>query len=211
MPILEINLNLGASVQPFAPSSAGSAPNRDKDKYPVDDIKDPTPCTLMYVKGRTSRTIKVAEATVMPSRILHGRPVPAECVVVKVITIREGHEFEDLDYPYEDEGIEKLIDAKGTFILWPCKDIIVNTCLSLIVSPQNTEVGGAPTSNMSKPTQNSHTSATPLTKNRQDPEFQESTGRRPPCPVKESQAPELQESTGRRLPSPAKESQGTEL
>jgi hypothetical protein len=64
MPILEINLNLGASVQPFAPSSAGSAPNRDKDKYPVDDIKDPTPCTIMYVKGRTSRTIKVAEATV---------------------------------------------------------------------------------------------------------------------------------------------------
>jgi hypothetical protein len=141
MPILEINLNLGASVQPFAPSSAGSAPNRDKDKYPVDDIKDPTPCTIMYVKDRTSRTIKVAEATVMPSRILHGRPVPAECVVVKVITIREGREFEDLDYPYEDEGIEKLIDAKVTFILWPCKDIIVNTCLSLIVSPQNTEVG----------------------------------------------------------------------
>jgi hypothetical protein len=34
-----------------------------------------------------------------------------------VTTIREGHEFEDLDYPDEDEGIEKLLDAKGTFIL----------------------------------------------------------------------------------------------
>jgi hypothetical protein len=44
MPILEINLNLGATVQqPFAVSSAGSAPNRDKDKYHVDDIKDLTP------------------------------------------------------------------------------------------------------------------------------------------------------------------------
>jgi hypothetical protein len=72
MTILEINLNLGASVQPFAPSSAGSTPNRNKDKYPVDDINDPTPCTLMYVKGRTSRTIEVAEATVMPNHILHG-------------------------------------------------------------------------------------------------------------------------------------------
>jgi hypothetical protein len=40
----------------------------------VDDIKDPTSCTLMFVKGRTSRTIEVAEATLMPSRILHGRP-----------------------------------------------------------------------------------------------------------------------------------------
>jgi hypothetical protein len=88
MPIPEINLNLGASVQPFATSSVGSAPNRDKNKYPMDDIKDPTPCTLMYVKGRTSMTIKVAEATMMPSRIFHGRPIPAECAVVEVTTIR---------------------------------------------------------------------------------------------------------------------------
>jgi hypothetical protein len=83
----------------------------------VDDIKDPTPCTLMYVKGRISRTIEVVEATVMPSRILHGRPVPTECAVVEVTTNREGREFEDLDYPDKDEGIEKLVDAKGTFIL----------------------------------------------------------------------------------------------
>jgi hypothetical protein len=118
MPSPEINLDLGATAQqPFAASSVGSAPNRDKDKYPVDDIKDPTPYTLIYVKGRTSRTIKVAKATVMPSHILHGRPVLAECVVVKVTMIREGHEFEDLDYSDEDEGIEKLVEAKWTFIL----------------------------------------------------------------------------------------------
>jgi hypothetical protein len=136
IPSPEINLDLGATVQqPFALSSAGSAPNRDKDKYPVDEIKDPTPCTLMYIKGRTSRTIKIAEATVMPSRILHGCPVPAECAVVEVTTIREGHEFEDLDYPDEDEEIEKLVDHKGTFILWPHKDIIVKTHSSQIVSP----------------------------------------------------------------------------
>jgi hypothetical protein len=142
MPSPEINLDLGATVQqPFAPSSVGSAPNRDKDKYPMDDIKDPTPCTLMYVKGKTSRTIEVAKATVMPSRILHGRPVPTDCAVVKVTTIREGHEFKDLDYPDEDEGIEKLIDAKGTFILWPHKVIIVKTHSSLTVSPWSTEAG----------------------------------------------------------------------
>jgi hypothetical protein len=34
-----------------APSSAGSAP--DHQKYHVDDINEPTPCTLLYVKGRT--------------------------------------------------------------------------------------------------------------------------------------------------------------
>jgi hypothetical protein len=141
MPILEINLDLGATIQPFAPSSVDSACNKDKDKYPMDDMKDPTPCTLMYVKGRTSRTIEVAEATVMPSHILHDWPIPAECAVVEVTMIRNDREFEDLNYPDEDEVIEKLVDAKGTFILWPRKDIIVKTPSSPIVSPRSTEVG----------------------------------------------------------------------
>jgi hypothetical protein len=115
----EINLDLGATVQqPFAPSSVGSAPNRGKDRYPVDDIKDPTPYKLIYVKVRTSRTIKVAEPTVMSSRIHHGRPILAQCAVGEVTMIREGREFEDLDYLDEDEGIEKLVDDKKTFILW---------------------------------------------------------------------------------------------
>jgi hypothetical protein len=191
MHILEINLNLGATVQPFTPSSAGYAPNKDKEKYHVDDIKDPTPCALMYVKGRTSRTIEVAEATMMPSCILHGWPIPAECVVVEVTTIRQGHEFEDLDYPDEEEGIEKLVDAKETFILWPHKDIIVKTHSSSIVSPWITEVGATPTSNMSKPTQNSHTSVTPPAQDPQSPELQESTGKRPPSPSQDPQGLEL--------------------
>jgi hypothetical protein len=142
MPILEINLDLGATVQqPFASSGASSAPNRDKDKDHMDDINDPTPCTLMYVKGRTLKTIEVVEATVMPSRIIHGCPIPIDYAVVKVTMIREGHEFEDLDYPDEDEGIKKLVHAKGTFILWPHKDIIIKTRSSPIVSPWSTEAG----------------------------------------------------------------------
>jgi hypothetical protein len=48
--------------------------------------------------------------------------------------IREGHEFEDLYYPNEEEGIKKLKDAKGNFILWPRKDIILKIRSSLIVS-----------------------------------------------------------------------------
>jgi hypothetical protein len=179
----EINLNLGATVQqPFAPSSVDFAPNRDKDKYPIDDIKDPTPCTLMYVKDRILRTIKVAEATMMPSCILHGRPIPVECAVVEVTTIKEGCEFEDLDYPNEDERIEKLVDAKGTFILWPHKDIIVKTYSSMIVSPRSIEAGGTPTSNMLKPAQSSHPSATPPAQNHQDPGLQDNWERRSPSP-----------------------------
>jgi hypothetical protein len=147
----------------------------------------------MYVKGRTSWTIEVAVATVMPSHILHGRPIATECVVVKVTTIREGCEFEDLDYPDEDVGIEKLVDAKGTFILRPRKDIIVKTHSSSIVSPRSIEAGGTPTSNMSKPAKNEHPSVThPSAQNHEDLELQENTGRRPPSPAaRDSQDPEL--------------------
>jgi hypothetical protein len=81
------------------------------------------------------RTIKVADFIMMATCIMHDRSVPSKCVVVEVTTIREGHEFEDLDYPDEEEGIEKLKDAKGNFILWPYKDIIIKTHSSPIVSP----------------------------------------------------------------------------
>jgi hypothetical protein len=131
----QVNLEVGtttAQVVP-APSSAGSA--LDKQKYPMHDINEPTPCTLLYVKGRTLRTIEVADAIVTATHIMHGQPVPSECAVVKLTTIREGCEFEDLDYPDEEEGIEMLKDAKGNSILWPRKDRIIKTRSSPIVLP----------------------------------------------------------------------------
>jgi hypothetical protein len=66
---------------------------------------------------------------------MHGWLVPSECAMLKVTMIREGHEFKDPDYPDEEEGIEKLKDAKQNFIIWPHKDIILKTPSSLIVSP----------------------------------------------------------------------------
>jgi hypothetical protein len=77
---------------------------------------------------------------------MHGRLIPSECVVVKVTTTRGGCEFEDLDYPDEEEGIEKLKDAKGDFILWTRQDIIIKTRCSPIVSPQSREDEGTQTS-----------------------------------------------------------------
>jgi hypothetical protein len=104
----QINLDIGTG---FTTSSVGSAPNHQK--YPVDDINEPTSCTLLYVKGRMLRTIEVNDAFVMATRIMQCRHVPSECAVVRVTMIREGREFEDLDYPDEEEEIEKLKDAKG--------------------------------------------------------------------------------------------------
>jgi hypothetical protein len=109
----------------------GSAP--DHQKYPVDDINEPTPCIVLYVKGMTLRTIIVGGAIVMATGIVHGRSIPLECAMVEVTTIIEGHVFENLDYLDEEEGIEKLKDTKGKFMLRPCKDIILKICSSSIV------------------------------------------------------------------------------
>jgi hypothetical protein len=61
MHIPQINLNLGATIQLFASSSADSAPNRDMEKYHVDGIKDPTPYTLMYVKAGHQGLLKLSK------------------------------------------------------------------------------------------------------------------------------------------------------
>jgi hypothetical protein len=126
MSIPEIKLDLGATVQPFAPSSVGSSPNKDKDKYPMDDIMDPIPCTLMYVKGRISRTIEVAEANVMYSRILHGRHIPAECAVVDVTMIKEGYEFEETTL-MKMRGLRNWLMLKGLSFSRPTKILLSKT------------------------------------------------------------------------------------
>jgi hypothetical protein len=126
----QINLDI---IIWFTPSSVGSAP--DHQKYHVDDINELTPCTLHYVKDKMIRTIEVANAIVMATRIMHARFVPSEYAMIKVSTIKDGHEFEDPNYLDEEEGIEKMKDAKQNFILWPRKDIILKTPSSLIVSP----------------------------------------------------------------------------
>jgi hypothetical protein len=118
--IPQINLDISTG---FTPRSVGSTP--DHQKYLIDDINEPTPCTLLYVKGRTLRAIEVADAIVMTTPIMHGQPIPSDCVVVELTMIREGHKLKDLDYPDKGEGIEKLKDPKGNFILWPHKDIIL--------------------------------------------------------------------------------------
>jgi hypothetical protein len=86
--IPQINFDIGTTtprvVTPL--SSADSAPNQQK--YPLDDINEPTPWTLLYVKGGTLRTIEVADAIVKSTRIMHGWPVPSEKVVsLRTLTI----------------------------------------------------------------------------------------------------------------------------
>jgi hypothetical protein len=108
MSISQINLDIGTALPRVvpAPSSVDSA--LDHQKYHVDDINEHTPCTLLYVKDRILRTIEVADAIVMATRIMHDQPVPSECTMVEVTTIRKCHKFEDLDYLDKEKEIENL-------------------------------------------------------------------------------------------------------
>jgi hypothetical protein len=108
-------------------SSIGSTP--DQQKYHVDGINEPTLCTLLYVKGRTLRTIEVADTIVMATRIMHGQPILLECAVVEVTMIREGHEFVDLDYLDEEEGIEKMEKLYGGLNNYKTKKLLEDLAL----------------------------------------------------------------------------------
>jgi hypothetical protein len=56
--------------------------------------------------------------------------------VVKVTAIRESQEFENLDYPNEDEGIEKLVHAKRPFHYlalqrYYCQNLFIVDCFAM--------------------------------------------------------------------------------
>jgi hypothetical protein len=129
--IPQINLDIGTALPQAVPASLLIS----KSTMWMTSMNPPlADAIVMEVKGRALRTIKVADAIVMAPHIMHSWPVLLECAVVEVTTIREGRDFEDLEYPDEEEGIEKLKDAKGNSILWPRKDIILKTHSSPFVS-----------------------------------------------------------------------------
>jgi hypothetical protein len=65
--------NLDISTE-FTLSSADSRPGHQK--YLLDDINETTPCTLLYIKGRTLWTTEVVDAIMMATRIMHGWLIP---------------------------------------------------------------------------------------------------------------------------------------
>jgi hypothetical protein len=70
----QINLDIDTASLWAVPalSSVSSAP--DHQKYPMEDINESTPCSLLHVKGRMLRTIEIADAIVMATHIMHFGP-----------------------------------------------------------------------------------------------------------------------------------------
>jgi hypothetical protein len=95
-------------------------------KYVVDNIIEDTPCWLHVPFGMKGKIIKVAEGIAMVGLIFHNAPIASYCAKVQVLRVIDDQYLDTkLDYPNEDEAIEKLQDVVNNFILWNKRDIFL--------------------------------------------------------------------------------------
>jgi hypothetical protein len=85
------------------------------------------PCHLHISLGRLeNKTKEVAIGVVMPGRVFHNNPIPAEYAKVLV------HEITNMlyiDYPLDNvmpEGVKELGEAVNQFILWNRREIVLD-------------------------------------------------------------------------------------
>uniref|UniRef100_K3ZD19 DUF8039 domain-containing protein n=1 Tax=Setaria italica TaxID=4555 RepID=K3ZD19_SETIT len=109
-----------AHTRVVAPSSASSMANV---RYPIDDIQVDTPCGLLITYGRKQNKFReVASGMVVTGHVFPKEPPPEYAWVQVVMVLDESCK---IDIPI-DEGIEVLGDATNQYILWHCRDIILN-------------------------------------------------------------------------------------
>ena len=117
-------MQLVPTTQPLVTQCSSSIPcsvasTANKVHYLVDDIVNPTPCSIVIRYGiNNHRTREVATGKAIPGRKYHGDDIPEDYCRVEVSTVVQGYENEMLDIP-GPEGIEKLGQAINNFILWP--------------------------------------------------------------------------------------------
>ena len=91
--------------------------------YPVDGIKEQTPCELHDLMKNISVKVAVGFAFVPSDKATwHGREIPAGYARVTVDEIERGYERLELDYE-TPEGEKTLQEVGSGIILWPKADI----------------------------------------------------------------------------------------
>jgi hypothetical protein len=99
--------------------------------YPVDDIMVDMPCRLHIPLGKVgNKTKEVVTVVVMPGRVFHNNPIPAEYAKVLV---REITDMGYTDYPLNHvtpEGVKELGQAVDQFILWNRREIFLDGPIS---------------------------------------------------------------------------------
>jgi hypothetical protein len=85
-------------------------------KYAQDTIIEDTPCWLHVPFRRKGKTVKIAKAIAMVGRIFDNAPIASDCAKVQVLRVIDDQYLDTkLDYPNEDEVIEKLQDGCEQF------------------------------------------------------------------------------------------------
>ncbi|CAO2198212.1 unnamed protein product [Urochloa humidicola] len=103
----------------IAPSSVESITQH---RYPVDDIRVDTPCTLVVPYGRKQNKFRqVATAMAVTGHVFPRAPAP-EYAWVQVVTVMDATWELDIS---TDEGIEVLGDAMNQYVQWHRRDILL--------------------------------------------------------------------------------------
>ena len=94
---------------------------------PVDRIREPTSCTLVFLSGRQNIVMEVATGVAYsPGGLHHNNKIPPNYTRVEVHTIKPEFMQWRIDHT-TPEGLVLLRDVMGQFILWHKWDIILTT------------------------------------------------------------------------------------
>jgi hypothetical protein len=94
-------------------------PTRGLPGYPVDDIVELTPCTLVVPYGRMSKKNTMATGVARPpgSRSMYGnKPIPLEYARVDVAWTNADHDDDELDIP-TPHGLKYYQEILGEEVL----------------------------------------------------------------------------------------------
>jgi len=120
--VLVVAQQLVSACPTEMPSSVMSIGN--KAHYPVDDIVNPVPRSLVIRYGLNNHYIREVATgkAILGGPKYHGVDIPEDYCRVEVLTVVQGYKDKMLDI-LGPENIEKLRQAINSFILWPCGNV----------------------------------------------------------------------------------------
>ena len=108
-----------------SPPKVSSSQGSTTATTPVDRIREPTSCTLVFLSGRQNTVMEVATGVAHPPSGLHyNNKIPSDYTRVAVHTVKPEFMQWRIDYA-TPVGLVLLEDIMGQFILWHKWDIIL--------------------------------------------------------------------------------------
>ena len=182
------DLDISPASQHISSVASTEVQDQQAERYPVDDITEPTECELLYLRGKKLKVCAYGQAEVpVEGGTIHSVPIPSGYARVLVDKVVEG--WEDLDIPIPGgEGEQELKDVVHQWICWEKKHIklVKKATTGSTQSSRAKSLTPPPTDNA--PTPPSPVEPTPPPKKRKP---------QPPPPKKYITSKTLQQATSR--------------